>query len=95
MKFFNKQKTEIVGNPLNHEIINYIGRVRSTRVKSILVTGGSRGSTWINNAIRPILFKLLEKYYVIHQTGVGKAEDFKDIKKIQAGLYHKLHRNYK
>lgn len=80
MKFFNKQKTEIVGNPLNPEIINYIDRVRSTRVKSILVTGGSRGSTWINDAIRPILPKLLEKYYVIHQTGEGKVEDFKEIK---------------
>lgn len=80
MKFFNKQKTEIVGNPLNPEIIKYIDRIRSTRAKSILVTGGSRGSTWINDAIRPILPKLLEKYYVIHQTGIGKNEDFKEIK---------------
>lgn len=77
--FFNKHKTELTGNPLNNEIIKYVKDVKPKYVKSILITGGSRGSTWINDAIKPILPKLLEKYYVIHQTGVGKIEEFNKI----------------
>lgn len=78
--FFNKNKTKLVGNPLNKEIRKFVGLEKSTRVKSILITGGSRGSTWINDAVKPILPKLLEKYYVIHQTGEANLNQFKDIK---------------
>jgi len=79
-KYFNKLKTKLVGNPINNEIKKYIGFPRNQRVKSILITGGSRGSTWINNAIKPILPKLLERYYLMHQTGEKNLEKFKDIK---------------
>lgn len=79
-KYFNKLKTEFVGNPINSEILNYINAAKNQRIKSILITGGSQGSTWINNAIKPLLPRLLEKYYIIHQTGVGKMEEFNEIK---------------
>ena len=79
--FFNKNKTNLVGNPTNSVIIkNAIYQKRNSRVKSILVTGGSRGSTWINDAIKPILPRLLEKYFVIHQTGDADIHKFSDIK---------------
>lgn len=78
--FFNKNKTKLVGNPLNKEIRKYVGLEKNTRVKSVLITGGSRGSTWINDAVKPILPKLLEKYYVIHQTGEANLEQFSSIK---------------
>lgn len=78
--FFNKNKTKLVGNPINNEIVKYIGLEKHLRVKSIFITGGSQGSKWINDAIKPILPRLLEKYFVMHQTGAGKIEEFKDIK---------------
>jgi len=73
--FFNKYKTKLVGNPINNKIISSINKDPRTKVKTILITGGSRGSTWINDAIKPILPTLLEKYYVVHQTGSGKLSD--------------------
>lgn len=78
--FFNKNKTRLVGNPLNSEVVNRIGENRSQRVKSILITGGSRGSTWINDALVPILPRLLDKYFIIHQTGEKDLERFNNFK---------------
>lgn len=75
IQFFNKLKVEVVGNPINKNIRSFIGQPRSARVKSILVTGGSRGSTWLNDAIFPLLPQLLNKYYVIHQVGEGNIND--------------------
>lgn len=73
--FFNKHKTKLVGNPINNNIIGSIKNETRPKVKTILVTGGSRGSTWINDALKPILPQLLQKYYVVHQTGRGKLSD--------------------
>lgn len=67
--FFNKHKTKLVGNPINDKIIDQIKKEPAKEIKTILVTGGSRGSVWINDALKPILPRLLEKYYVIHQIG--------------------------
>lgn len=78
--FFNKNKTELVGNPINNEFSKYIGIKPNLRVKSILITGGSRGSTWLNDAIAPILPRLLEKYFVLHQTGEANLKKFEYIK---------------
>lgn len=80
LSFFNRNKTELVGNPINKEFINYIGMKPNQRVKSILITGGSRGSTWLNDAIAPILPRLLEKYFILHQTGEANFEKFAYIK---------------
>jgi UDP-N-acetylglucosamine--N-acetylmuramyl-(pentapeptide) pyrophosphoryl-undecaprenol N-acetylglucosamine transferase len=75
--FFNKLKTELVGNPINSNFKKYIGENRNTRIKSILVTGGSRGSTWLNDAILPIIPQLLGKYYLMHQTGESNLNNMK------------------
>lgn len=80
LKFFSKNKTELIGNPLNNEILKYINFEREKQIKSILITGGSRGSTWINDAVSPILPKLLERYYIFHQTGEKKLHQFRLIK---------------
>jgi UDP-N-acetylglucosamine--N-acetylmuramyl-(pentapeptide) pyrophosphoryl-undecaprenol N-acetylglucosamine transferase len=73
--FFNKHKTKLVGNPINNNIIESIKNEARPKVKTILITGGSRGSTWINDALKPILPQLLQNYYVVHQTGSGKLSD--------------------
>lgn len=78
-KYFSKNKTELVGNPLNSEVLKYLGLERNKRIKSILITGGSRGSTWINDAILPLLPRLLEKYFMLHQTGEKNIKEFKNI----------------
>jgi len=78
--FFNKNKVELVGNPLSEDVIKYVGRERNKRVKTILITGGSQGSKWINDAIKPIIPQLLEKYYVVHQTGVDNVHEFEKTK---------------
>ena len=49
-------------------------------VRTILITGGSRGSSWLNNAVKPTLNDLSEKYFIIHQTGNEDLDKFKDIK---------------
>lgn len=77
--YFSKAKTKLIGSPINIKIINMKDEMRSTRIKTILITGGSRGSTWINDAIKPILPKLLEKYFVIHQTGETDIANFSQI----------------
>lgn len=80
LKYFSKLKSEVVGNPINKSIIELKSNKRNLRVKSILITGGSRGSTWINTAIKPLLPRLLEKYFIIHQTGENNIKEFEDIK---------------
>ncbi|MDP1760304.1 MAG: glycosyltransferase, partial [Candidatus Woesebacteria bacterium] len=66
-KYFPKDKVVLTGNPISKNIINIINKPKNSEVKTILITGGSRGSTWLNNAVRPILDDLLKKYFVIHQ----------------------------
>lgn len=80
LPFFSKNKTKLVGNPMNEKVLNVDAIKRNTHVKSILITGGSRGSTWINNAVKPILPRLLEKYFVIHQTGEANFSEFEQFK---------------
>ena len=79
LKFFSKNKTELIGNPLNSEIFKYLDLERNKRIKSILITGGSRGSTWINSAVFPLLPQLLEKYFILHQTGEKNLDKFKTV----------------
>lgn len=45
--------------------------------KTILITGGSQGSTRINDAVLQILPQLCAKYRVIHQVGDANVEDIK------------------
>lgn len=78
--FFNKNKIEVVGNPINSVIVKNSSNKPNSRVKSILITGGSRGSVWINNAIKPILPQLLKRYFVMHQVGEANTSEFSDIK---------------
>lgn len=78
-EYFPKEKIVLTGNPINKKIISLINKPSSPKVKTILITGGSRGSSWLNNAVRPILFDLLENYFIIHQTGDEDLESFKKI----------------
>lgn len=65
---FPYQKTRLVGNPIRSDIL--AAKKKKARPPLILITGGSQGSQTINKAVDKILPKLLDKYQVIHQTGL-------------------------
>lgn len=70
------------GSPINPEILTAeksfaINKYNLDPKKmTITITGGSLGSTAINNAILKILPSLTKKYNIIHLTGKGKKVDF-------------------
>ena len=81
--FFPKERTAYTGNPLRREILRPEGPparknfALEERVKTIFITGGSLGSTAINEAILQTLPTLLDEYQVIHQTGANNLSDMK------------------
>lgn len=77
IKYFGNKNIVITGNPLNSIISKYQRIKPKGQIKTILVTGGSRGSTWINNAIQPILSTLIKKYKVIWQVGEANLDKYK------------------
>lgn len=79
-KYFKSQSIMITGNPISNDVKKYIDLKPRNTVETILITGGSRGSAWINKAVRPILPDLCAKYKVVHQTGLEDFSDFKDLK---------------
>jgi len=79
--YFPKEKTAFTGNPIRKEVLepakeesrDFFGLVEGVPV--ILILGGSQGSKRINDAVIDILPKLVEKYYIIHQTGKDNIEE--------------------
>lgn len=76
-KSFGKKGVH-TGSPIRQELLNGDKKkaLNFLNFKSekpiIFVTGGSLGSTYINELIRKNLNKLLYKYNIVHQCGVGK-----------------------
>jgi UDP-N-acetylglucosamine--N-acetylmuramyl-(pentapeptide) pyrophosphoryl-undecaprenol N-acetylglucosamine transferase len=69
IKYYPTAKFELTGNPVMKEITRVKSSLKLKDPPVILITGGSRGSQTINDAVEKILKKLLSKYKVIHQTG--------------------------
>jgi UDP-N-acetylglucosamine--N-acetylmuramyl-(pentapeptide) pyrophosphoryl-undecaprenol N-acetylglucosamine transferase len=90
-KYFKKGKTVVTGNPVMTQITEISPREKLNEPPTLLVSGGSRGSMFINNLIAEILPDLLKKYYVIHITGeIGHSE----MSKLKETLPKKLSENY-
>lgn len=75
-KYFDASKVAVTGNPVRKNIQMLQGRASSRQflnltedVPVLLILGGSSGARIINDQVLSILPKLVEKYYVIHQTG--------------------------
>jgi UDP-N-acetylglucosamine--N-acetylmuramyl-(pentapeptide) pyrophosphoryl-undecaprenol N-acetylglucosamine transferase len=77
-KYFPKKKVVITGNPVLKEICG-IKSKKASKSKTIFVTGGSRGSRFINELIADSLKLLLNNYRVLHQTG---ELDYKKLRKL-------------
>jgi UDP-N-acetylglucosamine--N-acetylmuramyl-(pentapeptide) pyrophosphoryl-undecaprenol N-acetylglucosamine transferase len=80
--FFNSSKVAFTGNPIrnNIEILQTKDKARQflnlkENIPTILILGGSLGARIINEQIISILPQLVEKYYVIHQTGKNNVEE--------------------
>ncbi len=76
VKYFQKGKTIVTGNPNLAEIFSYRAQEGKKHPLTILVTGGNSGSHRINVYIEHSLKELLSIATVIHQT--GDAQEFKD-----------------
>lgn len=91
-KYFIGRKAIVVGNPT----LNGFYEVRPVSTPkpplTIFVTGGSRGSFFINKLVKNSLNILLPKYKIIHQTGTLQFNEFTDVKK---NLPRELSENYK
>jgi UDP-N-acetylglucosamine--N-acetylmuramyl-(pentapeptide) pyrophosphoryl-undecaprenol N-acetylglucosamine transferase len=70
----------VTGNPVMKEIAKVKPKLKTGSPAVIFVTGGSRGSQSVNQALEPILKRLLSKYRVIHQTGGLDYLKFSDLK---------------
>lgn len=76
-KYFKNKNVVLTGNPISPEINNLVGKKRNQVVRNILITGGSRGSTWINNAVTPLIPELLKKYNISWQVGEANISNIK------------------
>ncbi len=81
-KYFDSSKVAVTGNPVRKNIQVLPSRSDSRKflgfeenIPAVLILGGSLGARIINDQILSILPKLVEKYYVIHQTGKANIQD--------------------
>ena len=69
LSYFPLSKTVLTGNPIMTQIWEVPVKDKKSNLTTVYITGGSRGSIAINDAVLEALDSLLEKYYLIHQTG--------------------------
>jgi UDP-N-acetylglucosamine--N-acetylmuramyl-(pentapeptide) pyrophosphoryl-undecaprenol N-acetylglucosamine transferase len=80
-RYFNEKRVAYTGNPIRKAILMpSISKARQylnmqDEAPAIFIIGGSLGSELINEQILNILPQLVEKYYVIHQTGKANIEE--------------------
>lgn len=87
-EYFPKEKTAYTGQPIRRDIatpikgagLEYMGL--QSDVPIIAVFGGSQGAKILNDAIMGVLLELVDKYQIIHQTGVGHFESVKETAKL-------------
>lgn len=97
LKHFSVNKVVFTGLPLRPEIFTRKKGKYDFRndLPTIYITGGKQGSHAINQATKDILFRLLEKYNLIHQCGSSTIyNDFSQLEKIRAKLPVELKRRH-
>ena len=98
IKYFPKNKTEVIGNPVRQEIfqindgtplLDHLKIMNKSKDKYplIYISGGGLGSHVINVAIRDSLIHLLDRYQILLQTGDNQTfRDYDILKKEQSKL---------
>lgn len=92
---FPKDKVVLTGNLIRKSIFEVAKKRKNKKFGNppvLYITGGSRGSQAINNAVVQSLSKLLKICKVYQQTGFV---DFEKISKVKQGLTSDLSKNYK
>lgn len=80
--FFPQSIIALTGQPIRGQLIpplNYKRDVSKKERPVIMILCGSQGSQRINESIIQILYKLLERYDIVHQVGVSNVEEVKKI----------------
>lgn len=90
-KYFKDSDCVVTGNPVMKEVRDVKAKTEVVGIPVIYITGGSRGSQSINEAVEQILKILLSKYKVIHQTG---GLDYLKFSEIKQKLPQALRNNY-
>ncbi len=96
-EFFPRSKVVLTGNPLRKEFLDsrLRGNDKTEGVPLIYITGGSGGAHGINVLVEGCLEKLLENFFVIHQTGDAREfGDFAQLEKLKTALPAALHKRY-
>ena len=81
LQYLPEDKAVLTGSPIRRELLqgdrltglNFTGLSAAKPI--IMVIGGSLGAVAVNNAVRALLPKLLQKYQVIHICGKGHLDD--------------------
>lgn len=84
------KRSMVTGNPLRGELLSkdvladpiykkFIENAKNKKKPLLLITGGNQGSHIINKVIGDILEELVKKYFIIHQTGDSKFQDFENL----------------
>ena len=94
LEFFPKEKTVVIGNPLLASIARVSPKKKIGNPPTIFITGGSRGSSFINSLLQSILPTLLDRFLVIHHTGLVDFRKFKNLKKNFTGSRTKRYQVY-
>jgi len=85
VQFFKEEKTAVTGNPIRKGLLHkategaheFLKLERETPV--IFITGGSQGAQKINDTVLRALPELVNKYQVLHQTGVNNQLEVEQI----------------
>ncbi len=80
MQFFPREKSVVVGNPVMKKMSNIKVKTKMGNPPVLFVTGGSRGSSPINNLIRNVLPRLVKEFQVYHQCGHLDYEEMREAK---------------
>lgn len=81
LKYLPEDKAVLTGSPIRSELLkgDRLAGLQYTHLSAtkpiVLVIGGSLGSVKVNNAVRSILPRLLDKYQVIHICGKGNLDE--------------------
>ncbi len=83
-KYFDADKVAITGNPVRKNIQMIVSNDKAKEflnltenIPVILILGGSLGARIINDQVLSILPNLVEKYYILHQTGKANISEVK------------------
>lgn len=78
IKYFPRAKCVVTGNPLTKKFLSVYAPVSPHSPFTILITGGSRGSEFINEEVYKCIPEMVKKYRVIHITGEHDYERYKE-----------------